>query len=126
VTAVLLALSAFAAAQTPTERTQTDDYVIPPGVFKVGHGVLPPKATYSPTPKYPKDAKKEKIEGIVYVSCVVDETGVVKNPKVTQGLDKNFDVLALDAATKWKFKPATKDGQPVPVFLVIEIIFRFK
>jgi TonB family protein len=35
-----------------------------------------------------------------------------------------LDEKAIEAVSKWRFKPATKDGKPVPVAANISVRFR--
>jgi protein TonB len=35
-----------------------------------------------------------------------------------------LDQKAMEAVSKWRFRPATKDGQAVPVMVNIEVHFR--
>jgi TonB family protein len=46
---------------------------------------------------------------------VISDTGYVCSASVLQGLGKDIDSKALQTVRKWHFKPALKDGQPVPV-----------
>jgi len=43
--------------------------------------------------------------------------------KVSQG--KNFDKIALDEVKNWKYKPAMKNGVPVPVRILVEKEIQF-
>ena len=63
--------------------------------------------------KYPKKARKKKIEGTVVVTFVVNINGRTKGAIVTQSLNKDCDAEALrlvNAMPKWT--PATKNGSP--------------
>jgi protein TonB len=91
------------------------------GVYtKVDHNPTPVK---TPEPKYPMSLKREGINGIVSVTCVIDETGKVISAKATKSTRSDFEKPALDAIQNWVFKPAMKDGKPVKVRVTIP--FRF-
>ena len=79
-------------------------------------------------PGYTAAAMEKKIQGSVWLSCVVSETGDITQVDVARSLDKEFglDQAAVDAARKWKFKPAQKDGKPVPVQITLELTFTLK
>jgi protein TonB len=47
-----------------------------------------------------------------------------QNPKVIRSLEADLDDKALEAVRKYRFKPAMKGGQPVPVIVDIEVNFR--
>ncbi len=90
---------------------------------RLGKDITPPKATYQPEPEYPDKARKKKIQGTVMVSIVITPEGTVRDAKVVTSVDKNLDQRALEAVSKWKFQPATKDGKPVALCTVVEIGF---
>jgi TonB family protein len=50
--------------------------------------------------------------------------GQTHNAKVLRGLGFGLDQKALEAVSKWKFKPGTLNGQAVPVAAHIEVNFR--
>jgi TonB family protein len=63
--------------------------------------------------KYPKKARKKKIEGTVVVNFVVTINGKIQGATITQSLNKDCDTEALrlvNAMPKWT--PATKNGIP--------------
>jgi TonB family protein len=68
--------------------------------------------------KYPRWEKKNKIEGTVYASFIVDEEGNVTNPEVMRGVEgaENFNeevLKVLNGMPKWK--PGMDQGKVVPV-----------
>ena len=104
-------------AQDPADK-------LPEGVYRPGHGVTAPKATYAPQPEYTDKARKQKINGTVVLTMVVTEEGKVRDIKVTKSLDRGLDKQAIAAVSTWKFEPGTKDGKPVAVQLPVEVDFR--
>ena len=71
---------------------------------------------------------QQKIQGSVWLLCVVSETGDIRQVEVTRSLDKEYglDQAAIDAARQWKFKPALKDGKAVAVQITLELTFTLK
>jgi TonB family protein len=61
---------------------------------------------------YPREAAKKKITGQVVVKVSVSETGDVEGTEVISG-DPILAKAAVDAVTRWKFKPFIHDGKPV-------------
>jgi TonB family protein len=55
---------------------------------------------------------------------VIDDSGNVADVKVVRPADRGTDESAAHTLRTWKFKPATKDGKPVPVKVVVEVSFR--
>ena len=84
-----------------------------------------PQMTEQVWPEYPASARKEKIEGVVVVSVIIDVTGDVIHAEIYKsvpGLDKQ----SLEAAKKLKFIPARHDGKIVKVKMNIPFNFRLK
>ena len=87
-------------------------------LVKLIGSVKPPRALYTPEPKYPKGAKKQ---GIVVLAATVGSNGRVYDPKVLRSLDPSLDASAIETVKAWKFAPATQDGIPVSVQMNMEI-----
>lgn len=96
------------------------------GVYRVGGSVTPPQAIYNPQPQYSEEARRAKMQGNVTVSCVVGADGLVHDAKVVRPAGYGMDENALEAVRQWRFEPAKKDGQPVPVQVNIEVSFRLQ
>lgn len=95
-------------------------------VFAPGPGISPPRLMFSQCPDYPRWARtgKHKIQGSCVLDITVDERGEVHDIHVTRSLDKRLDKKAIDAVKEWKFKPATREGNPVAVRTSVEVEFR--
>jgi len=74
-------------------------------------------------PDYPNEAVKNKIEGMVWVSLWIDESGKVAEAKVTKTDNEILNQAAIDAGKRWLFKPAIAKGKPVAVWVTVP--FRF-
>lgn len=75
-------------------------------------GSLIAYATKQQAPIYPPAARSMRATGIVKVEFTVNETGEVAEVQKTSG-PTLLQTAAKDAIRKWKFKPFTRDGQPV-------------
>lgn len=74
--------------------------------------------------KYPEEAKKQKIEGKVFVSFVIDTTGLVTNVKVMRGVHPLLDAEAIrvvEALPRWE--PAKQRGKKVRISYTVPIQF---
>ena len=60
--------------------------------------------------------------GTVVVSVNLDAAGEIENVKVIKS-SPPFDSAALAAIKKWRFKPATLDGKPVPSVVPVVVSF---
>lgn len=93
-------------------------------IFETGRGVTAPVALHRVEPEYSDEARKAKYQGVVVVRVVIDTSGNVVNPVVVHSLGLGLDEKAIEAALKWRFRPAYKDGKPVAVWAQIEVSFR--
>jgi TonB family protein len=92
--------------------------------FKVGNGVTAPALLYKVEPEYSEDARAAKFQGTVLLRLVVDADGTATDVEVARSLGYGLDEKAVEAVMRWKFKPGTMGGSPVPVQANIEINFR--
>jgi TonB family protein len=118
-TATSSAISAFPMTGAPVEARQ---------VFRPSDGVTLPAVVHEVKPKYTAAAMERKIQGSVWLEAVVLETGNVGDVIVSRSLDAEYglDQEAIAATKQWKFKPGMKDGEPVAVWVTIELTFTLK
>ena len=74
-------------------------------------------------PKYPKDAKKSKIEGKVILKIFINKSGSVGKAVILQGIPE-LNEAAKDAAMQYKFKPAKLNDEPVGIWFPLGITFK--
>jgi protein TonB len=77
-------------------------------------------------PKYTKDARKHKVEGTVVIRCIFSSTGKVTDIRVITRLPDGLTEKAIEAARLIKFKPATKNGKPVSMWMQLEYNFNLR
>ena len=93
-------------------------------MYSVGVGIIPPEAILKPSPKFTDDAIRNRISGVVLLYGIIRKDGRVDSLKVVRNLGYGLDEEALaTVATKWKFRPALKDGRPVDCYVTIEVNF---
>lgn len=80
----------------------------------------------APTPRYTEAARANKIQGSVTLRVLVGADGDVKQVKVVTGLPDGLTEQAVEAARQAKFKPAVKDGKPVPYWVLIQMEFNLR
>ena len=78
--------------------------------------VKPEIRTMDP-PDYPERAREMGIEGTVLFDVFVDETGRIKELRMTKGVDPLIDEAATRALRSAVFTPARKNGVPVAVWV---------
>ena len=98
------------------------------GVYGPGSGATEPVPTHRQTPAYTGEAMRARIQGLVWVECIVTPAGVCSDVKVVRSLDPKYglDQEAINAAKLWRFRPGQFQGKPVSVPVVIEIEFRLR
>lgn len=103
----------------------TQHHCEPPkdGVYRVCEGIKPPQPTYRPEPEFSEFARKYGLTGTVTLVGVVDPNGSIRDIEISKPCGAGFDEQAIDAVSKWRFKPAIKDGVPVPVHIAIDVDF---
>ena len=94
------------------------------GVYRIGGGVSAPVPIFTPEAEFSDEARRAKYQGVVLITLIVDAQGNPQSPHVSRPLGMGLDEKALEAVQKYKFKPAMKDGKPVPVMMSIEVNFR--
>jgi TonB family protein len=92
-------------------------------VYRISEGVTPPSVIHKVEPEYTEEAKADRIEGQVVLEVEIMIDGFAQNIRVKRSLDPGLDLSAVNALSRWQFKPGTKDGQPVNVAAVIEVNF---
>lgn len=73
---------------------------------------------------YPKNAKRDGIEGLVLVGFTIDTTGAVSGIHILRGIRKDIDQEAMRLAallTGWQ--PGRLDGKPVPILYTLQVRF---
>jgi len=64
-------------------------------------------------PDYPLDLRRRGVFGSVVVEFVVDQEGNVVLATATESTNPAFDNAAVNAVTRWKFRPGKKNGRAV-------------
>lgn len=93
------------------------------GPFHVGGNIEPPVKIHDPHPAYTEEARMARIQGVVLLQAVLDPEGNVTRLQVIKGLPLGLTESALETVAEWKYKPATRNGLPVAVYLHLAINF---
>lgn len=98
------------------------------GAYRPGAGITLPSVVREVKPAYTADAMRAKVQGSVWLECIVMPDGSVGDVKVTRSLDPIFglDQEAIKAAKQWRFRPGMRQGDPVPVIITIELTFTLR
>jgi protein TonB len=77
--------------------------------------------------RYPASARRQGIDGTVYVSFVVTGDGIVHKAKIVRGIHVDCDeevIRVISMLNKWT--GGKQNGQPVNVRMVLPIVFRLQ
>ena len=74
-------------------------------------------------PKYPPTLIDEHVEGEVILYAVIRRDGSVDSIQLVRGIDDDLDKNAMNALSQWKFRPATRQGEPVELEAIVHIPF---
>lgn len=94
------------------------------GAYSVGGSVTAPVPIFKPDPPYSEEARKAKHQGTVVLYIIVDANGNVTEARVVKPLGLGLDEKALETVRTWKFKPGLRNGTPVAVKVMVEVLFR--
>jgi TonB family protein len=87
-------------------------------------GLTPPVLVRKYEPEYSEEARKAKYQGTVMLTVLVTADGVPSDIRVLHALGLGLDEKAIEAVSKWRFKPASQDGQPIEMETEVEVSFR--
>jgi TonB family protein len=73
-------------------------------------------------PKYPQEAKEQRIQGTILLNAVIGKDGTVENLAVVSG-PKELQQSALDAVQQWTYKPYLLNGSPTEVKTTISVVY---
>jgi TonB family protein len=87
-------------------------------------GVVAPVVLYKVDPEFSEEARKAKYQGTVVLTTEVGEDGKPRGFRILRSLGLGLDEKAIEAVSRWKFKPAMRNGKPVRAPATIEVNFR--
>jgi len=108
---------------TPTPSVREGD-IIEPG----GPGVILPTIIDKKTPTYPKMALKMRAEGTVTLEILIGTAGTIEQIKMINCSRPGvgFEKAAETAVQSWKYKPATKNGVKVKMWIPVRVPFNVR
>ncbi len=84
-----------------------------------------PVRTFYVEPIYPEAARRMGVEGWVEVEFTVGPDGRVSDARVVRSSGGGrLDDAAIAAVRRWLFRPALRDGKPVPATCYVKVVFR--
>lgn len=96
---------------------------VPPGVYPVGPGVLPPVPLDSDPPEYTDEARAAELEGTVWIAAIVGRDGTARDVRVMHGIGLGLDEKAVEAVRKRRFRPGMYEGNEVDTLATFPVDF---
>jgi protein TonB len=76
-----------------------------------------------PKPTIPDDLRDSDLDAAFNALFTIHADGTASVKMVSSTGNQTLDALALNAAKRWTFRPATRGGQPVESFLRLRVEF---
>jgi len=91
---------------------------------KTGDEIRPALPAITSEPHVDPDDLRGIAEGNVVVEIVIDESGAIVHKSVVRSMGPAIDAKVLAALENWHFRPATRDGVPIPSRQ--DVVYHFK
>ena len=98
----------------------------PDMVFHPGADVKSATVLVRVQPQYPAMAARLRLNGWVFVKCIIGKNGEIREPEVEKSSNAIFEPAALDALRQWKFAPGYYKGQAVDTYFELKITFELR
>jgi TonB family protein len=82
-----------------------------------------PVPTKKVDPKYPPTLAADHVEGEIVLYGVIRRDGSIDSIQLVHGLDEQLDANSMSALSQWKFRPATRENNPVELEAIVHIPF---
>jgi TonB family protein len=89
-----------------------------------GEEIRPALPAVTSEPRVNPDDLRGIAEGNVVIEITIDESGAIVNKTVVQSMGPVIDAQVLAALENWRFRPATRDGVPIPSKQ--DVVYHFK
>jgi len=83
-----------------------------------------PVAMRKVDPPYPAELMRQNVSGVVTLYAVIHRDGSVDGIRVLNSADDRLNEYARSALARWRFYPATRNGNAVDLDAVVSIPFR--
>jgi protein TonB len=94
-----------------------------PAIYEVGRDVSAPVRIYAPEPAYPRAALLARRGGAVVLEATIDREGRITALRALTNRGFGLEEAALAAVATWRFEPARRRGEPVPVLYRLTVSF---
>jgi TonB family protein len=77
-------------------------------------------------PRYPAAARRNNVQGAVVIRGIVRRDGRIDDVEIIKDLPSGLGEAARDAVRRWRFRPATVNGEPIDVYYTVTVNFRLQ
>jgi TonB family protein len=116
-------------AVTPMDPAAAEEHAGKGGPIEmIGRDVTAPELIEKVDPRYPRQARNDRREGRIVLQAIIDVYGRVRALsvlRVTEG-GEDLAAAAADAVAQWRYRPALREGVPVPVYFTIVVGFELR
>ena len=88
--------------------------------------IAAPEVVSKSDPAYPGELMKDGVQGTVVLTAIIRADGSVSDIAVAKSLNPRLDQNAVQALSRWLFRPALKNGQAIDLEAVITVPFQRK
>jgi TonB family protein len=88
--------------------------------------IVAPEVLSKFDPAYPIELMRDGVNGAVILTAIIRADGTVSDIVVARSVDPQLDQNAVQALSRWVFRPALKNGQAIDLQAVITVPFRTK
>ena len=103
-------------------RTQPVVSASPKGPQRISSGVANGLLLDRVMPVYPPIAREAGVQGTVVLEATISTGGDITNLRVVSG-NAMLQQAAIDAVSRWRFRPYLLNGQPVEVETTVSVVF---
>jgi TonB family protein len=89
-----------------------------------GGGLSGPVPLHKVDPKYPPDLVNGNVQGEVILYAIIRADGSVDSVQLIRGVDPDLDRNAMEAFSRWRFRPGSRNNLPVELEALVRIPFR--
>jgi TonB family protein len=112
------------AQESPKTEQPTDQEAPKPSVMRIriGGNVAKSQLKHKVQPRYPQEARDNRIQGTVRLHVVLSTSGKVQQLDVVSG-DPILAKAAAEAVRQWEYNPMLLNGEPVEVDTTVDVVF---
>ena len=92
---------------------------------RIGGNMKAPTKIRDVKPIYPPIAQASRVQGVIILEAIIDETGQVAATRVLRSIPL-LDAAAVSAVEQWAFTPTLVDGVPTPALMTLTVNFRME